>query len=116
MARTSIREFRAALADHAHESRLMRAYRQLARTPRRVTGITDWPTWSGEPAATVEAGTLIDWPTWQGEAQEQTAAAAEARSFADWPIWNDGSAQQQTAAVAERRAFGDWSQWQQQPA
>lgn len=102
MTRTSIRQFRAALADPADESRLTRAYREIARTPRHVAAMvgTEWAAW---PAAAATARAFADWPTWQGGAGQEQPAAAAARSgasaFADWPIWNDGAARQQPAGA-----------------
>jgi hypothetical protein len=112
MARTGIRQFRAALADHAHESTLMRAYRQIARTPRHVAAMVggDWAAW---PTATAEARSFADWPVWT-DAPAATEAMAERQAFGDWSQWSGDPVQQQTAARSA--PFGDWSTWQQQPA
>jgi hypothetical protein len=63
MARTNIRQFRAALADHANQTPLMRGYRQLARGDAAAApSLGDWPQW---PAALAAAG---DWGPWTGVA------------------------------------------------
>jgi hypothetical protein len=107
--RTTIRQFRAALADTADESTLMRAYRRSARTPRyvaeRVGG--EWAVWP--PAA--ETRGFADWPVWNESAAAPAQATPAAHPFADWPVWNEsGAARQQ--ATAGGRALGDWSTWQ----
>ena len=62
MSRTSIQQFRAALADTANQSGPLRAYREFTRRPAldaRTAG--DWPTW---PPVAAAAG----WIPWANEA------------------------------------------------
>ena len=72
MIRTSILQFRTALADPANESTLMHAYRRIAGTPRHVASMVggEWAAW---PAAAAAARDIADWPIWEGAAQQQPA-------------------------------------------
>lgn len=78
MPRMSIRQFRAALSDAAHEGGAMRAYREITRRPRATSGLRrgDWVPWGA--AAGVRQG---DWGPWAGDAAQPAARLA---GWGDW--------------------------------
>jgi hypothetical protein len=93
MPRTSIQQFRAALAGSADQSRLMRAYRAISRRPTTIGGRVG-PQWAEWPAM-AEPG----WLMWQ---------TAEAASFTGWPEWKEEPARKEHPG-ARLVGWGDWS-------
>jgi hypothetical protein len=81
MPRTSIQQFRAALANGADQSPLTRAYRQIARGPASGAALagSEWVTW---PPAMAAAGEWIPWGA-------QSAAAGERQAGARFAAWGD---------------------------
>ena len=69
MTRMSIDQFRAALADPAHDGAAMRAYRRLARHARAAEAMVghEWPTWPPIAASSADgapAKHLPEWAAW----------------------------------------------------
>jgi hypothetical protein len=83
MPRTSIQQFRAALAGHADQSRLMHAYRQLAHRPTAIGGRVG-PKWAEWPAMAVAS----DWVTWQ-TADAASFSGPEEHLGARFAAWGD---------------------------
>jgi hypothetical protein len=79
MQKMTIQQFRAALTDHACPNGALRAYREITRHPRAVTGIAtgDWILWGA-----VASG----WAPWP-EAGAPSSRAPAAR-FAAWGDWS----------------------------
>jgi hypothetical protein len=61
MSRTTIQQFRAALADGSDQSRVLRAYREITRRPARSPRGGDWVIWT--------AAAAVGWVQWPDGAE-----------------------------------------------
>lgn len=79
MNRTTIQQFRAALAGRADQGTAMRAYRALMRDPRAALSraAAEWLPWEGALNST-------GWMEWQGDSAASTQPRARLAAWGDW--------------------------------